>query len=123
MTGAYRAAAADAHALARREKALARHARVFSWRNVLWAIALALLARLRGHVRAAAPAADISVPDGMRIVRTPAVRREIDCSGCGTVFQYHARQHTTRDLHGIAVVKCPVCGATNANSRSKPVRS
>lgn len=121
--GIYRGPAPDAHALARREKALARYARVFSWRNVLWAIALALLARLRGRSRDADYAAEVEIPEGMRIVSAPPPLCEIACHACTAVFQYDARRHLELDTCGVRCVRCPLCKASNHHSRSKPVRA
>lgn len=120
---AYRAPAPDAHALARREKALARHAKVFSWRNVLWALALALLARLRGHSRDVEYAAGIEVPEGMRIVGAPPPPlREITCVQCAAVLHYDPQRNLELDSCGVRCVRCPLCKELNLHSRGRDVR-
>lgn len=120
---AYRAPAPDAHAIARRERALARHARVFSWRNVLWAIALALLARLRGRSNDIKYDLEVEVPEGMRVVSAPPPPlREITCIQCAAVLHYDPQRNLQFDAHGIRCVRCPLCKELNYHSRGRDVR-
>lgn len=125
----YRIVATNEYALARRSQAIARHARVFSWRNVLWAIALAALRRLRPDKSyetpppddTRIPVSDVAVPDGMVLIRGAAAKYQVECGDCTAVFQYDVRQHVDPN-RGWPMVKCPACGRSVMHSDGKPVK-
>lgn len=105
----YRSNVSDMYAVARRERAAMRHVRVFSLRNLLRAILLAVFRRVNARTAAPAMLPDAPPP---KIVAPPADLFREHCLRCGAHYEYtlsHVKYGDTR---------CPACGYRNIHVSS-----